>query len=173
MQACRGARQHLLQIPALLPRDPYGRARWDAYLQHHRHAEALVWFLVRHFPAGPNPLPRAGMDLVVHARYDTTAVPAERLNLCAGGAGPRAAKPELHIFNWTGAGLEGYHYDALLVRDSPTAVDDAPLPGNAASSSLLRRRRQDGKGRIIGARAEVLDLRSPPRAPQAEAAPPS
>jgi len=174
--ACTAARQHLMGDPALLPRDPYGRPQWDAYLQHHRHAETLVWFLVRRFSAGQSPLPRAGATLVVHARYDTASVPAERVQICV-GAGQRGPAPELHLFNWTGAGLRGYHYDALvrsgsgvhfepLLREQSTAgsSNDAALAvGAAASSSRLKRTPRDGRGRAGHNAPEVLDLSSPPR----------
>ena len=160
----------------MMPRDPYGRPQWNAYLQHHRHAETLVWFLVRRFSAGRCPLPRAGATLVVHARYDTAGLPAERVKMCV-GTGPPGPSPELHVFNWTGAGLQGYHYDAL-VRSGPgldvevlrhglsvavSSNDAVRAVGAAASSSRLKRTPRDGKGRMCQNAPEVLDLSSPPR----------
>jgi hypothetical protein len=124
--ACLAARQHLIGTPELLPEDPYGRPQWDAYLQHHRHAEALVFFLLTRFLAGPSPLSDVGVTLVVHARYDTPGTPAEKLSLCVRPGGRRGVAPELHLFNWTGGGLQGYHYDALVrVRHAHVVVVDA------------------------------------------------
>ena len=124
--ACLAARQHLIGTPELLPEDPYGRPQWDAYLQHYRHAEALVFFLLTRFLAGPSPLSADGVTLVVHARYDTPETPAEVLSLCVRPGGRRGVAPELHLFNWTGGGLQGYHYDALVrVRHAHVVVVDA------------------------------------------------
>jgi len=166
--ACVAARQHLLQSPDLLPRDPYGRPQWDAYLQHHRHAEALVLFFLQRFPAGPVQLSRAGISLVVHARYDTATVPSERLGICA--SGDRASGPalEMHMFNWTGAGLQGYHYDVLFrprarAEAAPVVVDvDAVEEGPArAAPSRLKRGRNDGKGRAPQQSAPSQEAASP------------
>jgi hypothetical protein len=179
--ACLAARQYLMGTPELLPQDPYGRPQWDAYLQHHRHSEALVYFLVARFPTGPSPLSNAGVTLVVHARYDTSGTPAEKLRLCVRPGGRRGVVPELHLFNWTGGGLQGYHYDALVraphgdhavvvVRD-----DDGVAPGlgskespeSVKPSSLLRRLKNDGKGRARRDVAQASDFSSPPRDAQA------
>ena len=66
-----------------------------------------------------------GVTLVVHARYDTPETPAEELRLCVRPGGRRGAAPELHLFNWTGGGLQGYHYDALVrVRQAHVEVVD-------------------------------------------------
>ena len=160
--ACLAARQYLMGTPELLPQDPYGRPQWDAYLQHHRHSEALVYFLVARFPTGPSPLSNAGVTLVVHARYDISGTPAEKLTLCVRPGGRRGVVPELHLFNWTGGGLQGYHYDALVraphgdnavvvVRDddgiaprlgskeSPESVK--PLPGLRSLKMMARAER--------------------------------
>jgi hypothetical protein len=134
--ACVAARQHLIATPALLPEDPYGRPQWDAYLQHHRHAEALIFFLLARFQAGRSPLSAVGVTLVVHARYDTPETPAEELRLCVRPGGRRGAAPELHLFNWTGGGLQGYHYDALVrVRHAHVEVVDAE---GACHTALIR-----------------------------------
>jgi len=161
--ACEAARQHLLHSAALHPRDRYGRPQWDAYLQHHRHAEVLLRFLLRRFVAGPRPLPPAGVDLVVHSRLDTEAIPADRVTLCEDVRDPRARKPELHVFNWTGRELEGYHYDALVFDARPVVLDPQP-PEPAAPRALLKRRRGDGRGRSAQDARAPLDLTSPPRA---------
>ena len=178
--ACVAARQHLIATPALLPEDPYGRPQWDAYLQHHRHAEALVFFLLARFQAGPSPVSAVGVTLVVHARYDTPETPAEELSLCVGQGERRGVAPELHLFNWTGGGLQGYHYDALVrTRRCEHAIevvcdDDgvAPglgsqeSPGTAQIVSSLKRARHDGKGRVRRDVLKASDFDSPPREAQ-------
>jgi len=168
--ACQAARQHLLQFPHLLPRDPYGRPQWDEYLQHHRHAEALVRFFLQHFPAGPAPVPRSGFTLVVHARYDTGRLPPDRMELRLPGAFAPGLPLQLHVFNWTGAGLDGYHYDALL---QPSAAVDRGLvvsddddvggaaPSSAVAAPLLKRLKNDGKGRATQQPPMLPDAGSP------------
>jgi len=182
-KACLAARQHLIGRPGLVPRDPYGQPRWDAYLQHHRHADALVSFLTTRFPAGRSPLSSAGATLVVHARYDTLLVPAERLVVCDRPGGRRGSRPELHVFNWTGTGLQGYHYDALEYAGAGDPAESSARDGAehtisvvgsqgsapAEATSRLKRRKQDGQGRPTPSSAQLVDLSSPPR--QAEAAP--
>ena len=182
-KACLAARQHLIGMPSLVPRDPYGQPRWDAYLQHHRHADALVSFLTTRFPAGRSPLSSAGATLVVHARYDTLLVPAERLVVCDRPGGRRGPRPELHVFNWTGTGLQGYHYDALEYAGAGDPAESSARDGAehtisgvgsqgsapAEATSRLKRRKQDGQGRPTPSSAQLVDLSSPPR--QAEAAP--
>jgi hypothetical protein len=157
-EACSAARQHLLRSPSLMPRNPYGRAQWDAYLQHHRHAAALVEFVIERYPPGRAQIPPGGLALVVHARYDTPHVPPDSVLLRAGGPRQQAPPMEMHVFNWTGAGLAGYHYDVLvppvLVASEPSSVDLAGAVGAeeglpAARRSRLKRVIGDNKGRAV------------------------
>jgi len=164
--ACKAVRQELLQQPATMPRDGYGAPVWNAYLQHHRHAAVVIQHLVRLFPHGEG-LRREGMVLVVHARYDTAELPPERLELLPGvGAGSGPAL-EMHVFNWTGQGLDGYHYDPLLPGAPAHQVVDLeaedvfppssskPQTSAVSREPLLKRRKGDGLGRaILSATAE-------------------
>ena len=135
--ACHAARQHLIGEPSLRPLGVYGQDQWDAFLQHHRHAQALLPFLIQFLGPGPEALTSAGVTLVVHARFDTPSHPPQRLPLCVSPAGVPAIPPEVHLFNWTGADVQGYCYDALV--RSPTG---AP----AVAAAHLKRRRPDKQG---------------------------
>ena len=103
--------------------------------------------------------------LVVQARNGTpSSTPAERRRCCARASGPRDAPIELHVFNWTGDGLQSYHYYALVqVQDGASnfvVVDEA----RAGAASHLKCLPRGGRGRARQQPAAVLDLRSPPRA---------
>jgi len=77
---------------------------------------------------------------------------------------------QLHVFNWTGAGLDGYHYDALL---QPSAAVDRGLvvsddddvggaaPSSAVAAPLLKRLKNDGKGRATQQPPMLPDAGSP------------
>jgi hypothetical protein len=172
-EGCSAARQHLLRSPSLMPRNQYGRAQWDAYLQHHRHAAALVEFFLERYPPGRAQIPPGGLALVVHARYDTPQVPPDSILLRAGAPRQQAPPMEMHVFNWTGSGLAGYHYDALvppvLMASEPASVDLTGAVGAeqgppAARPSRLKRVTGDGKGRAVPAASAArcpVSLQSP------------
>jgi len=105
-QACQIVREHLIQTPGLYPRTPQGRKCSTAYLEHGIHAEAIVRQLL-----GDRALPAGGFELVVHARYDDLGSPPDALFI----EGPESAAGciSLDLFNFTGPGLSGFHYDAL------------------------------------------------------------
>ena len=176
-EACSAARQHLLRSPSLMPRDPYGGAQWDAYLQHHRHAAALVDFFIERYPPGAAQIPPGGLVLVVHARYDTLLVPPDSVLLRARTSRGQSPPMELHVFNWTGTGLAGYHYDVLVppvpVACEPVHVDltgevEAQGGPPAARPSRLKRVMGDGKGRAASA-ATTAQCPASPRSPAAAA----
>ena len=109
-------RVHLVRAPRLHPLNANGKKDAAAYLQHNLHAGEIVRKFLEVF--GRKPLPAKGFVLHVHARYDDMAgSPPDCIILC----GPADAKSEecglgdhLHVFNWTGEGTGGYHYDALV-----------------------------------------------------------
>ena len=175
--ACNAARQHLLRSAGLMPRNAYGTAQWDAYLQHHRHAKALFEFFLGRYPQGLRQVPPGGLVLVVHARYDTLQVPPDFVVLRAGSSRRQGCPMEIHVFNWTGAGLAGYHYDVLVppaqVANEPGVIDltetgDAEGRLRAVPRSRLKRVIGDGKGRTVSA-AMVVRSPSPPQAGAASA----
>ncbi|MEC9354270.1 MAG: hypothetical protein VX686_03315, partial [Candidatus Thermoplasmatota archaeon] len=70
--ACRENRLELGRHPTLAPRDGDGRRVPFAYLEHIRHAGPTVVFFARTY-GSVDELPRAGVRVVIHARYDSAA----------------------------------------------------------------------------------------------------
>jgi hypothetical protein len=111
----QAVRQCLIATPGLHPLTGYGRKCKTAYLEHRIHADAVVRMLVRDF--GERFLPEAGFELIIHARYDVEGLcPPDSIPVGkrpAGSASVGGAAQRLQVFNWTGLGTSGFHYDAL------------------------------------------------------------
>ena len=144
IEACRANREQLEQTPALQPRDSQGVPSHVAYLEHSRHAgPAILYFVGRY--SRLEELPRAGVQVVVHARYDGEA-PPDSIIVCE-GCSERSGPPlAFHLFNWTGRGFDGYHYDALIPGNEVPlmalpASDDEVLSdvGDADVDEAMRR----------------------------------
>lgn len=114
--AWQAIRQHLVATPGLHPLTAAGHKDPLAYLEHRLHADAIVQRL--HASFATQPLPSDGLSLWVHARYDDLGTsPPDRILLRApAGHSIDDVPPQdaLHLFNHTGEGTQGYHYDSLL-----------------------------------------------------------
>ena len=112
--ACQTVREHLIQTPGLHPMTSSGVRCATAYLEHGIHAAAIVHKLLADFGRAA-PLP--GLQITVHARYDEAVqAPPDSLLVRTDPDAqlPQAVGlPERHLFNFTGAGRSGFHYDAL------------------------------------------------------------
>ncbi len=185
--ACKANREHLEARPELVPRDVHGHEDYGGYLQHHRHAEPTLQFFIAWFACSPEVLPAAGFRLVVHARSDDQAHPPDESLLCVQSG--RRAGPCLacHLFNHTGRGHGGYHYDPLLPvpgamevsEDEVMLVEGAAAeegaPGQAAGLGLeprqrvLRRQKamggDEGLAAVLVQGAQVLQGPEAPWAP--------
>ena len=163
--ACEANRRELVHshLPNRRPRDQRGRNDPRAYLEHDRHAQASVEFFLRRFAARRlQDLPDEGIELIVYSRFDSDALPVATTRICerlgAGRAGPAL---RFCLYNTTGDGISGFHYDPLLHRRAdlprvsllrPRAVQDVAhsgaasvvdrpsdgASGSAASSSVSR-----------------------------------
>ena len=72
-------------------------------------------------------LPQEGIKLLVHTRYDTYIGGAVASCVVGRNIGTQRGPPlELHLYNKTGDGQQGYHYDAL-VRESLPRAEAAPI----------------------------------------------
>ena len=111
--ACRENRLLLRASDGLHPCDTSGRPDPGAYLQHDRHAHATVQFFLNRFGLGES-LPRAGICLVVHSRMDSDQIPPATRTICEGVSDLPGPPLRLHLFNWTGRGWSGFHYDPLV-----------------------------------------------------------
>jgi len=136
---CGAFRSHLLEHPRLQPRDADDRLDPLAYLQHHRHAEAAVYFFLDRFSTARDQvrLPDSGLQLVVHSRMDAK-LPEDRTVICR-GSGVAGDVLQLTMFNTTGDGFQGRHYDALF---RPRTEDQDLFDGSAPSNACLARMRQ-------------------------------
>ena len=129
--ALQRVRQHLVDVGPH-PMSAAGHADPTAYLEHCIHAGPIVRKLFA--DNGLKPMPTAGFRIHNHSRYDTGSCPPDTLPVCAayGAAGDCSSRlVNLYLFNWTGNGLSGFHYDALL----PTWLPAAPPWGLGISSS--------------------------------------
>ena len=139
--ACAAVRAHLCQHADadLRPRNPAGVEDPEAYLEHYRHAaEILSFFLARFERRRLRDLPEGGVTLLVKTRYDSLPGYVVSQTVCAGRAGAVPGGPlEFALFNWTGGGCTGYHYD-LLVRSAGVVVElDGGDGGDGAMSSTV------------------------------------
>ena len=118
--ACEANRHELVHstLPRRRPRDLRGRDDPMAFLEHDRHAEASVKFFLRWF-AGRcvQELPDGGIELTVYSRFDSDTLPAATTRICRrSGAGRADPALQLCLYNTTGGGISGFHYDPLLRR---------------------------------------------------------
>ena len=109
----RQLREFLQAKPDLYPRTVEGRKDPNAFLEHHLHAEPIVKELLHKYSMSALGY---SVQVRVHARYDTDRSPPDLVEFDAHepfmGLHPGAAIT-LQLFNWTGDGLDGFHYDAL------------------------------------------------------------
>ena len=161
LTACAASRRALCGDPGLCPRDLRGRPAERAYLEHDRHAGPTIDFFMSWFhTSAVRPLPAAGLRLVVFTRFDRGGVFAETVLLAQPGA--MGVPDVLHMYNSSGAGIWGFHYDPLFLCDpavvpSPQAAADesdsvppgqqlpcpsasSPAPGGASDVSVLAAR---------------------------------
>lgn len=113
-------RGYLIRTDGLHPLEADGQKSERAYLEHGIRADAVVRQLHQAF--GSKALPDGGIQIWVHARYDVQGQSPPDF-IIAGEAvgslpGAVADGDVINLFNWTGGGCSGYHYDALLVRES-------------------------------------------------------
>ena len=125
--ACEANRHELVHstLPQRRPRDLRGRDDPGAFLEHDRHAEASIEFFLRWF-AGRcvQELPDGGIELTVYSRFDSDTLPAATTRICRrSGAGPAHLPLQLCLYNTTGGGISGFHYDLLLRRSVDLPLD--------------------------------------------------
>ena len=116
-------RRYLVQTPGLHPSLVSGQKCVTAFLEHGVHADAIVRRL--HTLLGSTPLPVKGIRVSVHARYDVpgesppgTFMVGAGMSLDEQESAPVAdsisPSVQVHLYNWTGEGCSGFHYDALV-----------------------------------------------------------
>ena len=107
-EACNGIRQYLIRTPGLHPLTPQGRRDATAYLEHGRHGAAVAQRLLDEFALPSRAV--VNLDVKVHARYDTAQNPPDGFVVPTQAA---VSSTMVHLWNWTGRGTSGFHYDGL------------------------------------------------------------
>jgi hypothetical protein len=127
-EACAENRRRLVEGPvALRPTDrcPFTGARVagespGAFLQHDVHAEPTVRFFMEWFALRGcvlRGLPAEGIQLVVRSRFDSETLPPDRMDICVGDGSGGGEALRLDLYNVTGGGISGTHYDPLFPGD--------------------------------------------------------
>ena len=126
--ACAENRRRLAEGPVELrptERCPFTGARVPgesprAFLQHDVHAEPTVRFFMSWFAERGQQvreLPTAGIQLVVRSRFDSETLPPDRVLICVGDGSGEGGSACFEMYNVTGAGIVGTHYDPLFPID--------------------------------------------------------
>ena len=110
-----------------------------AFLQDSLHAEPTVRYFIQRFEATRRrALPAGGILLIVHSRFDSDTLPASEMRICrVDGGGPAELPIVFDLYNMTGDGFSGYHYDPLFPVRLVGVVDGAGDPGAGAGGVLL------------------------------------
>jgi hypothetical protein len=122
--ACQANRRQLVEGPAeLRPRERDAFTGEDfgesprAFLSHDVHAAPTVRFFMEWFAARGlkvRDLPEAGVVLTVRSRFDSEILPASRLVICVGDGSGGGGAAVFQLYNLTGDGVSGMHYDPLF-----------------------------------------------------------
>ena len=167
--ACFANRQALLRGD-LYPRNVHGRRDPGAFLEHDRHAQAIVefflgWFVERRGVG----IPDAGIELIVFSRFDSDQVPVACTRICArAGAEPDNGPLVLRMYNTTGVGISGFHYDPVFLEGGVLGahpvlvdaddVDEGEGPGPASKKAKsVDRRAACGQGERSGERGGAVE----------------
>ena len=110
-----------------------------AYLDVELHAEPCLRFLTEYFGA-PNPWPAAGVCVTVFMRFDSDHRPPLTLRMFRDAGRASVGAPlELYMYNSSGRGMYGFHYDPLwLAPPGSIAVEEASGSGVAAAPPLAQ-----------------------------------
>jgi hypothetical protein len=99
-----------------------------AYLQHDVHAEPTVWFFLEWFRAKGKvlrELPAGGIRVTVFSRFDSAIGGRPVVQICERDVAEAAdGMLRMNLYNLTGSGSAGYHYDPLFTTDGVVVVDD-------------------------------------------------
>ena len=119
-----------------------------AFLQTHVHGEFILKFFLQYFEQRDmvlRQLPSTGVRINVLSRCDSDAIPVEFTDVCQAEI-PNVDEERLDfkLFNRTGEGVSGYHYEPITVlsRESASSSSGRTPPANpqqSATGPVLRR----------------------------------
>ena len=154
--ACAALREELTNLPEESPLRPMQRDPVNscplvlddrAFLQSNVHGEYILKFFLRYFDARGmliRHLPSAGVHISVCSRFDSDVLPVESTDVCHAEVVDVDGEPlDFKLFNRTGEGVSGYHYDPIIVTRREAASSSsrrsAPNAQQAVPSLELRR----------------------------------
>ena len=126
-----------------------------AYLQSDVHGEFILKFFMRYFEAQDQvlaQLPSTGVRIEIVSRLDSEELPHEYTDVCRDGV-PNLDEEQLTfmLYNRTGDGFSGYHYDPVMIssaRLAGSANSTSSRPGQGESQSHRPRRRIKRKSSV-------------------------
>ena len=117
-------------------------------------------------------LPDHGIELVVFSRFDSDRVPAARSRICARpGAESEGGPLLLHLYNTTGRGISGFHYDPVFLEGPiraahPVVVASGDEEGEDAGGPAPKQPKPLGGGRSRGRQGFSGELQGAEREPR-------
>jgi hypothetical protein len=147
VHACAENRRRLVshEVVALRPRRRCAATNVDegedplAYLQHDVHAEPTVHFFLEWFRVKGKvlrELPVGGIRLTVFSRFDSAVGGRPVVQICERDVSQAPDRMvRMSVYNLSGSGSAGYHYDPLFTTDRVVAV------ANDEDEVVERRRR--------------------------------
>lgn len=155
-EACWALREELKSLPEGSSERPRKRDPMrsfdmgydpDAFLQPDVHGGYALCFFERYFREKGllcRGLPSVGVRISVHSRFDSDAVTPAFTEVCRSPGLPETDKPlEFWLYNTTGDGIAGTHFDPIL--KTPSAVTTAfsgSLSSGGSEKSVSRRLRR-------------------------------
>ncbi len=140
----------------------------NAYLQHDIHGIPIVLHLLQ-LLGEPNHYSSAGFEIRAYTRFDCKDVEPAMLSIHYGGSGSlNTGKHVLTLYNNTGHGVVGYHYDPVFEASrgrggSGGGAAGKKLRGEGAAGlgSRAPRVRRTGGGRQEAPRGKAVTSRNP------------
>ena len=147
--ACAALREELTNLPRDSPLRPMQRdpviscplALDDrAFLQSDVHGEYSLKFFLRYFDARGlliGHLPSKGVHLSVCSRFDSDVLPSESTHVCQAEVVDVDEEPlYFKLFNRTGDGVSGYHYDPITMTRREAASSSSRCSSLTAHSAV-------------------------------------
>ena len=156
-EPCAALREALIKLPENSPLRPRGRDAVNssdlglddgAFLQSNVHGEYILKFFLAYFAERGmvlRQMPSAGVRISIVSRFDSDVIPSEYTDVCQEVIVNVDDQPlNFKLFNRTGDGVSGYHYDPITVLSDPSAASSSGCvppagPQQPSTVSVLRR----------------------------------
>ena len=159
---CAALRESLIRLPENSPLRPRRRDAVNsidrglddgAFLQSNVHGDYILKFFLEYFGERRmvlRQLPSAGVRISICSRFDSDVIPGEYTDVCQAVIVDVDDQPlDFRLFNRTGDGVSGYHYDPIRVMNSESASSSSRCPPGSLrqashSGELRRSKRKSG-----------------------------